>query len=279
MPTLSDGENNKKLDRRMKISINAPTGFKYAKSHFHFDGLLSFFFFVYPSNRKCLAAACVRAQARAISVSTKLFPIIISLSHFFVFAPTPHHITHSTHTTKNTSAKCWCGGQRTDFDVHGPSTGCTSACAGNTGEICGGSFAMSVYENDGGGGGTPPATPSPIANPTPAPVVGSTPAPIMIITPAPVIVVEERTPSPIRIINSMETPAPIGQVDPPATPAPSGQVDPPPAGAFLGCFADMSGNRIMSDGPNNATPMSAEVNNKNARREKKNPSNVVCPYI
>ena len=140
----------------------------------------------------------------------------------------------------NPLLQCWCGGQRTDFDVHGPATACTAPCAGNTGEICGGSFVMSVYENDGG-----------VAEDDDDVVVPETPSPIIPIEPptaAPVTVVEEPTPSPITIIDSGET---LG------TPAPINDA----AGfTLLGCFADSNGSRIMSNGPNFASPMSAEVN-------------------
>ena len=42
--------------------------------------------------------------------------------------------------------QCWCGDDD-DYARHGASDGCTMACSGAPGEICGGSFAMNVYES------------------------------------------------------------------------------------------------------------------------------------
>ena len=143
--------------------------------------------------------------------------------------------------------QCWCGGDRTDYDVHGTTT-CTFPCAGNEDEICGGSYAMSVYSNDG----TVPdddTTPAPVTtlDPTSAPVttLDPTPAPVTVPdgpTPSPITILMQPTPSPITIL--MEpTPSPIG-VDEPAE--------------YLGCFADSKDTRFMT-GPNVETVMSAEV--------------------
>ncbi|CAM9302811.1 unnamed protein product [Sphacelaria rigidula] len=44
------------------------------------------------------------------------------------------------------SSECWCGDDD-EYARHGESDGCTMACSGAPGEICGGSFAMNVYES------------------------------------------------------------------------------------------------------------------------------------
>eukprot|EP00904_Undaria_pinnatifida_P008030 jgi/Undpi1/4357/HiC_scaffold_17.g07723.m1 len=43
--------------------------------------------------------------------------------------------------------ECWCGDESTDYMVHGASTDCTFGCGGDPSlQICGGFFAMSVWE-------------------------------------------------------------------------------------------------------------------------------------
>lgn len=42
--------------------------------------------------------------------------------------------------------QCWCGDD--NYDLYGQSNRCTMACAGDSDELCGGSYAMSVYENE-----------------------------------------------------------------------------------------------------------------------------------
>ncbi|CAM9363879.1 unnamed protein product [Ectocarpus fasciculatus] len=44
------------------------------------------------------------------------------------------------------SEQCWCG-NNAEYDVHGD-TVCDMACSGDSSEVCGGNYAMSVYEND-----------------------------------------------------------------------------------------------------------------------------------
>eukprot|EP00904_Undaria_pinnatifida_P003872 jgi/Undpi1/13486/HiC_scaffold_8.g03145.m1 len=165
------------------------------------------------------------------------------------------------------SYQCWCGGDRTDYDVHGTTT-CTFPCAGNEDEICGGSYAMSVYSNDG----TVPdddTTPAPVTtldptsapvttlDPTSAPVttLDPTSAPVTTLDPtsAPVTVPDGPTPSPITIL-MQPTPSPITILMEP-TPSPIG-VDEP--AEYLGCFADSKDTRFMT-GPNVETVMSAEI--------------------
>ncbi|CAN0208124.1 unnamed protein product, partial [Laminaria digitata] len=42
--------------------------------------------------------------------------------------------------------QCWCGDSKTtDFDKHGKAE-CNQTCSGKDGEICGGKWAMSVYQ-------------------------------------------------------------------------------------------------------------------------------------
>ena len=47
--------------------------------------------------------------------------------------------------------ECWCGpnGEDADYDIWGVSTGCDFECTGDETEICGGGWAMSVYEFGG----------------------------------------------------------------------------------------------------------------------------------
>eukprot|EP00903_Cladosiphon_okamuranus_P008213 g7906.t1 len=59
--------------------------------------------------------------------------------------------------------ECWCGFDD-GYNQHGASTGCDVPCTGDATEICGGSYAASVYENNGF---DPDATPAP--TPAPAP--------------------------------------------------------------------------------------------------------------
>ncbi|CAM9879724.1 unnamed protein product, partial [Ectocarpus fasciculatus] len=54
----------------------------------------------------------------------------------------------STYYGTQFSEECWCGAEGADYDAHGASDACTTACAGDADEICGGFYAMSVYEND-----------------------------------------------------------------------------------------------------------------------------------
>lgn len=42
--------------------------------------------------------------------------------------------------------QCWCG-NNAEYDVNGVGV-CDMACSGDSSELCGGSYAMSVYEND-----------------------------------------------------------------------------------------------------------------------------------
>lgn len=42
--------------------------------------------------------------------------------------------------------QCWCG-NNAEYDANGVGV-CDMACSGDSGELCGGSYAMSVYEND-----------------------------------------------------------------------------------------------------------------------------------
>ncbi|CAM9715370.1 unnamed protein product, partial [Ectocarpus fasciculatus] len=44
------------------------------------------------------------------------------------------------------SSECWCG-NNDDYDVYGASTECTAQCTGDSLEICGGTNAMSIYQN------------------------------------------------------------------------------------------------------------------------------------
>eukprot|EP00903_Cladosiphon_okamuranus_P008203 g7898.t1 len=62
--------------------------------------------------------------------------------------------------------ECWCGSDD-GYTQHGPSTGCNVDCRGNPGEICGGSFAASVYRNNEfvPDAAVPPGTPSPVNPP------------------------------------------------------------------------------------------------------------------
>ena len=48
------------------------------------------------------------------------------------------------------SRECWCGDSKTDFDRHGKTANCNSTCSGSdSGEKCGGEWAMSVYQAEG----------------------------------------------------------------------------------------------------------------------------------
>ncbi|CAB1103402.1 unnamed protein product [Ectocarpus sp. CCAP 1310/34] len=44
------------------------------------------------------------------------------------------------------TAECWCGAEGADYDANGEGV-CDTPCGGNDDEICGGFYAMSVYEN------------------------------------------------------------------------------------------------------------------------------------
>jgi len=46
------------------------------------------------------------------------------------------------------SRQCWCSSAE-DYDMHGDGV-CDIACTGDSGVMCGGNYAMSVYANDGG---------------------------------------------------------------------------------------------------------------------------------
>ncbi|CAM9735968.1 unnamed protein product, partial [Sphacelaria rigidula] len=43
--------------------------------------------------------------------------------------------------------ECWCGGAGTDFDKHGTSSSCTTACSGDGSVTCGGYYAFQLYDN------------------------------------------------------------------------------------------------------------------------------------
>ncbi|CAM9145257.1 unnamed protein product [Ectocarpus sp. 12 AP-2014] len=45
------------------------------------------------------------------------------------------------------STECWCGAEGADYDANGAGV-CNMPCGGDADEICGGSYAMSIYEND-----------------------------------------------------------------------------------------------------------------------------------
>ncbi|CAN0230057.1 unnamed protein product [Ectocarpus sp. 12 AP-2014] len=45
------------------------------------------------------------------------------------------------------STECWCGAEGADYDANGEGV-CDMPCGGDADEICGGFYAMSVYEND-----------------------------------------------------------------------------------------------------------------------------------
>ncbi|CAM9715355.1 unnamed protein product [Ectocarpus sp. 12 AP-2014] len=45
------------------------------------------------------------------------------------------------------STECWCGAEGADYDANGAGV-CDMPCGGDADEICGGFYAMSVYEND-----------------------------------------------------------------------------------------------------------------------------------
>ncbi|CAM9843168.1 unnamed protein product [Ectocarpus sp. 12 AP-2014] len=51
------------------------------------------------------------------------------------------------------STECWCGAEGADYDANGAGV-CDMPCGGDADEICGGFYAMSVYENDVDGGET-----------------------------------------------------------------------------------------------------------------------------
>ncbi|CAN0329936.1 unnamed protein product, partial [Ectocarpus fasciculatus] len=42
-------------------------------------------------------------------------------------------------------AQCWCGSANADYAVHGESSDCTYACAGDAEQSCGGFDAANVY--------------------------------------------------------------------------------------------------------------------------------------
>ncbi|CAB1104288.1 unnamed protein product [Ectocarpus sp. CCAP 1310/34] len=46
------------------------------------------------------------------------------------------------------SEECWCGAEGADYDANGAGV-CDMPCGGDADEICGGFYAISVYENDG----------------------------------------------------------------------------------------------------------------------------------
>ncbi|CAN0308076.1 unnamed protein product [Ectocarpus fasciculatus] len=71
--------------------------------------------------------------------------------------------------------ECWCGSAGADYALHGESTDCTYACAGDADQTCGGFDAANVYLYTGES--TPNPTPSPttggtIGGPTPSPTAG-----------------------------------------------------------------------------------------------------------
>lgn len=72
--------------------------------------------------------------------------------HYFLSSPQfcQAHCTGSAYFGVQYAEECWCSGtDATDYpyDVHGESTGCDAPCAGNSGQICGGNYAMNVYQN------------------------------------------------------------------------------------------------------------------------------------
>ncbi|CAB1112589.1 unnamed protein product [Ectocarpus sp. CCAP 1310/34] len=46
------------------------------------------------------------------------------------------------------SVECWCGDENADYDANGASNECVMPCAGDASETCGGSYSMSVYQNE-----------------------------------------------------------------------------------------------------------------------------------
>ncbi|CAN0201782.1 unnamed protein product, partial [Ectocarpus fasciculatus] len=71
--------------------------------------------------------------------------------------------------------ECWCGSAGADYALHGESTDCTYACAGDADQTCGGFYAANVYLYTGES--TPSPTPSPttggtLGGPTPSPTTG-----------------------------------------------------------------------------------------------------------
>lgn len=43
--------------------------------------------------------------------------------------------------------ECFCGDESSDFDKHGEASNCNVNCAGDPAEVCGGSYANSIYRN------------------------------------------------------------------------------------------------------------------------------------
>lgn len=62
------------------------------------------------------------------------------------------------------SSECWCG-SATDYDRYGDGV-CDMPCDGNTSEICGGNFAISIYSNDGASPVDPTDPVDPVEPPT-----------------------------------------------------------------------------------------------------------------
>ncbi|CAN0440218.1 unnamed protein product [Pylaiella littoralis] len=123
-----------------------------------------------------------------------------------------------THFGTQYGGECFCTG---DLGTTSSSTSCTMSCEGNSGEICGGFDAISVYAIDSN------------IDPTPTPVT-----------------VVDSTPAPVAVVDA--TPAPVTVVDP---------VTPGAANGFslVGCAVDGVSARILSEGPFKADVMSGEV--------------------
>ncbi|CAN0426489.1 unnamed protein product [Ectocarpus fasciculatus] len=51
----------------------------------------------------------------------------------------------STYFSTQYGRECWCGSAGADYALHGESTDCTYACAGDADQTCGGFYAANVY--------------------------------------------------------------------------------------------------------------------------------------
>lgn len=72
---------------------------------------------------------------------------------FVLHAPTsaPSHVYYIVTRLASASTfyvQCWCGDESTDYTMNGESDLCNIGCTGNGATVCGGFFAMSVWENN-----------------------------------------------------------------------------------------------------------------------------------
>ncbi|CAB1115948.1 unnamed protein product [Ectocarpus sp. CCAP 1310/34] len=80
----------------------------------------------------------ITPRKRLISCDSKLVLCVVCSDHCSAY---PYYGTQY-------STECWCGDENADYGANGASNECVVPCAGDASEMCGGSYSMSVYQNE-----------------------------------------------------------------------------------------------------------------------------------